>query len=106
MRNICRWCKKIIPRIAKIICHAKIYHSVAENLKRSTILIVHPSALFDYPIPVKCKILIRLHPTPHIAMEQYIGSTTHLVQQSCMRFNAIIVGLAYQAQAQKNYSYK
>ena len=99
MGYICRWCKKVIPRIAKVICHTKICHSVAENLKGPAILIIHPSNLFDYAIPVKRKILIRLHPTTHIAMEPYIGSGTRLVQQSCMRLNPIVIGLAYQAQA-------
>ena len=58
------------------------------------------------PVPLRAVVGTTEHLAVGDVRRAAFGSTAHLVQQSCMRFNAIIVGLAYRAQAQRNYSYK
>ena len=98
------WRQQIAVGVYKIICHAKIYHSVAENLKSTTVLIIHLFCLFNYSISIERKILIWLHPAAHITIKPYICSTASIVTQTSMRCNSVIVGLAEQAKAQQNHS--
>ena len=83
----------------KEICHTKISHFVFKNFEDTAILIIHPTALWNKTISVKCVILFWLNSTTHVAVKPYICPATSIITQPCMRFNSLRIVFTMQTKA-------